>query len=99
MRAETANLVYFSAFIIEKTSYQFNVRSLFLLTTPDMLTLLDEEEVPKDPIKLSYWFSQNILFKQELCLRMLSFDSAIERLRFGLQQFHNVICSFIHHWP
>lgn len=45
---------------------------------------LRPENLPKDPIKLSYWVTQNIPLDDSLKLHLLSINNAIQRLRCAL---------------
>ncbi|XP_059178697.1 protein cereblon-like isoform X2 [Physella acuta] len=40
--------------------------------------------LPDDPVDLSFWVAHNLPIDDELRLRLLQFDSVVQRLRFGL---------------
>lgn len=40
--------------------------------------------LPSDPVDLSFWVAHNLPVNDHLRLRLLSFDSVVQRLRFGL---------------
>ncbi|GFS14021.1 protein cereblon [Elysia marginata] len=40
--------------------------------------------LPPDPVNLSFWVAHNLPVSDDLRLRLLSFDSVVQRLRFGL---------------
>jgi len=52
---------------------------------------LRPEKLPNDPLKLSYWVTQNIPLDDSLKLHLLSINSAVQRLRCALQIMEKVI--------